>query len=361
MSEAAAVVRIDDTQLLDAVLRSAAALGCPVERAGDDVLVRARWSGDAVLVLDGPAARAAVAADLPRRDGLVVVCAERCDDATWSAALALGARCVVRMPREQRVLSDALAEGTHRLPETDGAIVSVVGGRGGAGASVFSAATALVAARRGTDSLLIDCDALGGGIDLAVGMEAAPGMRWPDLRMTDGRIAADALRAALPTDRVRGGTMAVLSCDRAGHGPSPSALAAVLAASVRSGGTAVCDLPRSLDEVAAVAVRASAVTVLVVPAELRACAAAARVADGLRALGAEPVAVIRGPAPGGLRPADAAAEVGVPLLVGMRSELSLPEAVENGSFRLRRRSPLLAAAASALDRCGEPRAELSAA
>lgn len=361
MSETAVVARIDDTQLLDGVLRCAAALGCPVETAADGAVVRARWSSDAVVVLDGAAARAAVSAEMPRRDRLVVVCGQRCDDATWRAALTLGARCVVRMPREQRVLADALADGARTIGEPDGVVVSVFGGRGGAGASVFAAATALVAARRGADALLLDCDPLGGGIDLVVGMESVPGMRWPDLRMTDGRIAVDALRAALPGERVRGGSLAVLSCDREGRGPSPSALAAVLAASARSGGTAVCDLARLPDELAAVAVRSSTVTVLVVPAELRACAAAARVAAGLRALGGEPVAVIRGPAPGGLRPADAAAEVGVPLLVAMRSELSLPECLENGRFRLHKRSPLLAAAACALDRCVQQSAEAVAA
>ena len=50
-----------------------------------------------------------------------------------------------------------------------GAVIAVIGGRGGAGASVF--ATAL--AHSATEALLVDLDPWGGGIDLLLGAETA--------------------------------------------------------------------------------------------------------------------------------------------------------------------------------------------
>ena len=63
-----------------------------------------------------------------------------------------------------------------------GAAVAVVGGCGGAGASVLAAALAVTAVRHGGRALLVDCDPLGGGLDLVLGAEHVAGLRWPDDR-----------------------------------------------------------------------------------------------------------------------------------------------------------------------------------
>ena len=60
-------------------------------------------------------------------------------------------------------------------------MLAVVGGRGGAGASVFAVATAVRAARSGERALLVDCDPLGGGVDLVLGAEDLDGLRWPEV------------------------------------------------------------------------------------------------------------------------------------------------------------------------------------
>ena len=65
-----------------------------------------------------------------------------------------------------------------------GAVIAVIGGRGGAGASVF--ATAL--AQSAPDALLIDADPWSGGIDLVLGTESETGLRWPDLALQGGRL-----------------------------------------------------------------------------------------------------------------------------------------------------------------------------
>src|SRR5690606_6246365 len=109
--------------------------------------------------------------------------------------------------------------------------------------------------------------------------------------------------AALPAPRVvRGGEgrLAVLSCERAAHGPAPGAVVAVLEAGRRAGETVVCDLPRYPTEAALAALGVADVTLVVVPADLRSCAAAARVAEILAERGIPAGAVVRGPSPGGV-------------------------------------------------------------
>ena len=101
-------------------------------------------------------------------------------------------------------------------------MVAVVGGRGGAGASVLAVAIAARARTRGTRALLVDCDPLGGGLDLVAGAEELEGLRWGGLALGGGgggRVAAASLHEALPSPD---GLLTVLSCDRAGGGPSPT-------------------------------------------------------------------------------------------------------------------------------------------
>jgi hypothetical protein len=69
--------------------------------------------------------------------------------------------------------------------------------------------------------------------------------------------------------------------------------------------------------------------------------------------------VVRGPAPGGLRAREVAEVAGVPLLAAMRPEPMLARQLEQGGVRLRRRSPLAAAAhrvLAVLDHAGGARA-----
>ena len=61
-----------------------------------------------------------------------------------------------------------------------------------------------------TPALLIDLDSCGGGIDLLLGGESAPGLRWPDLSLRAGRLSWTEVRDALP----RRNGVAVLSASR---------------------------------------------------------------------------------------------------------------------------------------------------
>ena len=203
-----------------------------------------------------------------------------------------------------------------------GLVVSVVGGRGGAGASVLAAGLALTAARAGVDTLLIDADPLGGGLDLVLGWEDRPGTRWP--QVVSG--ATEAI-AALPCQA----SLAALSYDRA---PAPrvglDTLSTVLAHGRRHRELVIVDVPRQFDDRALLALTDADQVFLVVPAQLRACAAAGRVLEVTRPHCDRISVVVRGPGPGGLTVGDVAEALGLPAAGYLRSEPGLARDLERG-------------------------------
>jgi secretion/DNA translocation related CpaE-like protein len=347
------LVMCGDEPVLDELLRLAAAAGCELHRVPDVVAARRSWAGAPMVLLDEAAARQCVAADLPRRDDVLLVCGQDPPPGhLWHIGVDIGAQQVLSLPAAATWLTEAFADAVDRPAVAAGRLLAVLGGRGGAGASVFAAAIALAALRRGSGTLLVDCDPVGGGIDLVLGAETEAGLRWPELRLRGGRVPIAALREALP-GRGRAQTrLTMISCDRDGPGPTPDALTAVLDAGRRAGETVICDLPRTTSDVVELVLDRAELTVLLVPAEIRAVAAAHRMADWLRGRGIRVEAVVRGPAPGGLRPAEVAVAIGLPLLAAMRPEPGLANALERGALRDRPSGPLAGAAVAALDALG---------
>jgi hypothetical protein len=88
---------------------------------------------------------------------------------------------------------------------------------------------------------------------------------------------------------------------------------------------------------------AADLVVVVAPADVRSCAAAAALAPWVSAANPNSGVVVRGPSPGGLRSADVARIVGLPLLAAMRAQPGVTGALERGGLQLRRRSPLATA------------------
>ena len=338
------LVMVSDADLLDTVLRTAAAAGCEVVRALDPTEARRSWPVAPLVLLDASSARACADSGLPRRAGVIVAVSGEPPPEAWKHAVAVGAEHVISLPEAEPWLVAALAQAVEG-GGGDGAVLAVVGGRGGAGASVFAVATAVQAARSGGRVLLVDCDPLGGGLDLVLGAEDLGGLRWPGVGTGVGRVPASALHAALPAPDLdpRGG-LAVLSCDRSAHGPSPDAVASVLDAGRRAGETVVCDLPRYPTEAAVAALEVADLTVLVVPADVRSCAAV--VAEhGCPSTGL----VVRGPAPGGIAPDEVATALDLPLIAAMRAERGLARMLERGEAPGRSRGPLATAATTVLD------------
>jgi secretion/DNA translocation related CpaE-like protein len=338
--------------LADEVVRLAAAAGCDPQRVTDLATAREQWNCAALVLLDVDAARASASAGLPRRDGVVIVSADG-DSEVWQSAVAVGAQHVAVLPDAEAWLVGTLADAVES-PADPGRVLAVLGGRGGAGASVFATAVAVAVAEAGRHAMLVDCDALGGGLDLALGAEKMDGLRWPGLSLGDGRVPAAVLHAALPTPRVgRRGGLTVLSYgrsdyDRDGAVPDGVAVRTVCGAGRRAGEIVVCDVPRSPCEPGTAALESADLAVLVVPAEVRACAAAAAVAARVRRYGVSLQLVVRGPAPGGITPSDISRALGLPLLAAMRAQPGLAGALDRGAMPGRSRGPLATAARQVL-------------
>lgn len=316
----------DDEKLLDDLLRLAAAAGVEGDVAHDAGAARARWPSASLVVVGDDQADALARLAPTRRSGVVLVGRDRRDADVWRRGVDIGAEQVLFFPADEPWLAGRLADAADGASE-EGLVLGVIGGRGGAGASVLATALSVTAARRGLSVILVDLDPLGGGLDLVVGAEGATGLRWPDLADSKGRLAARALRAELPG---RHG-LAVLSWDRGDpRTVSPEASGAVLAAARRASDLVVLDLPRRRDTVTDEAVARCATVLLVVPAEVRAVAAAARVANGLTSLAADLRVVTRGPSSSGLNGRDVASVLALPHGAHMAAETRLTARLDRG-------------------------------
>jgi secretion/DNA translocation related CpaE-like protein len=324
---------VDGSAMRDGVDRVAAAAGVAVVYASQAPSLQA-WTGASAVLLDAAGARRCASPELPRRGHIVLLGNTRPQDAEWEAAIAVGAQRVMTLPADEAELVAVLSEAAEARRDDGrrGAVVAVMAGRGGAGASLFATALAHTA----SDVLLVDVDPWSGGIDLVVGSEEASGLRWPDLALEHGRIDIAALRQALPgRDGLR-----VLSSVRAGNDIEPGPLAAVIEAGRRGGATVICDLPRRLTRAVEIATDAADLVVVVTTADVRACAATTAVAQALSAINPNVGLVVRGPSPSGLRSVDVARIVGLPLLATMRPQPGLAEVVERRGLRMRHHSPL---------------------
>lgn len=331
---------VDDPELSASADRIAAAVGArAVATAAPS---RRSWLAAAAVVLDERAARRCAQAGMPRRDGVALIGPEYPSASMWTAAIDIGAQFVGALPDQEADLVRHVADSTERggLAVHSGRVIAVSAGPGGGGASVFAAALA----RCAPEALLVDLDPCGGGIDLLLGAESTPGLRWPDLRLQSGRLSWTALREALPRQQ----EMSFLSGTRTFHDVDAGAVGAVLDAGRRGGSTVICDVPRQPVRAAACAVQSADLAIIVSTCDVRGIAATAVVAAVTRTLNPNIGLVVRGPAPGGLQASEVAEVAEVPLLAAMRPEPMLAVRLEQGGLRLRRRSPLAEAARTVL-------------
>jgi secretion/DNA translocation related CpaE-like protein len=319
------LVMTGDPDLLDDLLRLAAAGGSEVDVAPDPAAARPRYADAPIVFVGVDQIESCLRARLPRRARVVLVGHGEIPDAGWAAAQPLGIEHIVTLPLAEPWVVDRFAERLR--PSATGRLLAVLGGRGGAGASILAGGLAVTAVAAGHRTLLVDADPLGGGLDLLLGWEQVDGLRWGALAGAGGRVDPPALLEALP----HRGDLVLLSFDRDVLPAVPGeAMAATLDAARRGRDVIVADLPRRLDDAAVLALQAADRAVLIVPAELRATAAAARVAQNARLHCSELSVVVRGPAPGKLRPREVAAALSLPLAGSLRPEPALCRALERG-------------------------------
>ncbi|MDA0566500.1 histidine kinase [Streptomonospora sp. S1-112] len=328
----------DHPELLDDLLRLAAAAGVEATVAHHPAHAAGEWARAPAVVVGADLLRAACELGLRPRPHVVVAALGGADTAVWEAALRLGAESVLRLPEDEPRLSGVLADSAHTRPGR-GRVVSVVGGRGGAGASVLAIALALAGRRAHLDSALIDTDPLGCGLDLLLGAEHAEGARWGDLVKREGRLNWSALRAALP--RVHGLTL--LTWERGPAAPvPPAAVRAVVACAARGADLVVADLPRGLGAAAEDVLRRTTLALLVVTADLPGVIAANRLVPRLRATTANTRVLIGGGA-SDLSAADITDALTLPLAGRVPPDRDLARALRLGLPPGERRSSPLAA------------------
>jgi secretion/DNA translocation related CpaE-like protein len=331
--------------LLDHLVRLVAAAGGEADVAVDAVAARPLWSRASVVLVGEDVTADVGSAGLPRRPGVVLAGIDRAQPETYVGAVQVGAEEVVVLPDAEEWLVRRIADALEG-DATTAFVLATLGGRGGGGASTLAVALALAARRQHRSTVLIDADQFGGGLDLVLGGEETPGLRWSGLTQARGRVSSTALDA-LPRMR----DVPVLSFDRTEvREVTDAAMQAVLSAACRAHELVVVDLPRRVDALTRVVLDRADLTLLVVPAEVRATAAAARLVAVVGLVAADLRIVVRRPAPSGLEAPLIAGALGLPLAGDLRAEPGIAGALERGEPPGRRgRGPLASFCSTILD------------
>lgn len=299
-----------------------------------DVSEAAPFWDSAAAVLVGSDVR-----ELPprRRAPAVLVGLSGEGDSLWHLGAAIGAQRVAVLPDAASWLAEYLSRS--RSPEAGGVVLGVTGGCGGAGATTAAIWISQVAAGLGVRVLLVDADPWGGGVELALAAEEAPGLRWPDLADARGSIDPGQLADALPV----AGEFSFLSWPGSRDRPAPvdsSAVGGVLDAARRGFELVVVDIGRNAEPLRTFAWDCDRLLV-VVPAQLKAAVASARLLQELPPVDAG--LVIRGKAGAALDGTLIADSVGLPLFAvlpeirGTAGATELGRLLEQGRRRSVRR------------------------
>lgn len=354
MTQNSPLLLTDDDVLRADVQRLAAAAGVVPDVARQATEALRGWASASVVLIGADRAASMARLRPPRRPGVHVIGTGPLADQLFRDALACSAETVAELPASETWLVELLTDTADGAAGA-GTVIAVMGGSGGAGATTFAAALGEASARL-TPTLLVDGDLLGPGVDRVLGMEDAPGIRWDALLQVTGRLSARSLRDSVPA---RGG-LGVLSwpADRPRSLPA-FAVRELLSAAVRGYGVVLVDLSRHADavtdEILARSDHVVLVSTLTVPAVAAATRTAARVPDGVRRH-----LVTRG-SPVGVAPEEVARVLGIPLLVAMRDQRGLDEAVNLGAGPSRSsRGVLVRAARTVLDSLVTPVAESAA-
>jgi secretion/DNA translocation related CpaE-like protein len=339
-----------DEQILDDVLRLAAAAGVDLDVAHDSSAGLRGWSSASTVLVGADLAAVVAAHQPPRRPHVHLLAHAPPEEGLFRSAVALGAQDVSELPAAEDWLVDLLsdvADGVVRSALT----VGVVAGSGGAGATTFATALAITAAEA-APAMLVDLDPFGPGVDHVVGLDAdasaaVPGVRWGDLAESRGRFGSTALRRALP----QRGQLSVLTWSSgATAAPDLPLVREVLTAAQRGNDVVVGDLPRAGDPVTADVVGRCDHVVVVAEPTLPSAASTVRVVARLRESNSHVGLVIRG-SDGSLTAERIAASLDVPLLAEMTRQRRLVEHVDLGLGPVHaRRGPLARAAGEVLQR-----------
>lgn len=314
-----------DEDLLDALLRLGADAGVELDVAPDAGSANSMWGAASLILLDASLIDDVETTAPARRSGVIVVGRDLDDASIWRRAVRVGADSVVFLPDCVPWLVEQLTAAVRTTSSSQ--VVAILGSVGGAGVSTLAASLAMRALDRHVESVLVDADPLGGGLDLLLGVERLAGVRWHDLAQTSGRMEPTALIDVLP----RSDGLAVLSwSQRDGSAPSDEAFGHVLNSLIAGSDLVVCDLALTDSGLTHCVLEAATTAIVVVPARVRAVAAAASLRPKLHEHIDDVRLVVRAPAPGGLDANEIAGTLQWPLLETLSNDGRRAEWEENG-------------------------------
>lgn len=337
--EAVPLIATADTELLDDLLRLSAAASVRVNTAGTVDRALLSWPRSPLVVLGADLYPELRAGERPPHARFVVVARGAHGPRSEPGAgpgLALGrdgpegAGGAMLLPRDEILLTGLISASGQ--PGRRAPTVAVMGGRGGAGASLLAVALSLAGARGGHGTALLDADPLGCGPDILLGCERDPvdgRLGWDDLTDRRGRLRWSDVAARLPGPA---GISVLTWVHRpdARRGPLPAAAARSMLESARQGcDLVVIDLPRSFGAAVTAFLNRSDLVLLVVPAQVAAVVAASAMVPRLRAESREVRAVVRG-ASGGLTADVVARGLGLPLGADLPPEPGLERTLTAG-------------------------------
>lgn len=342
MTTRSVFLAITDTLVHPEVMSIAAATGMDIVSSADPREISALAPKASVIVVDSATAshvRTVLDAQGRSTNKVLLVYPEP-GPIDWKLALKTRAADAFIIPAQATELLRALRHSTNEATNKKlGSVIALSSATGGAGCSTIAAALALYSHHH-TPTVLIDADPCSGGIDLLIGCEDSPGVRWPDLTSTDGVLSGTDLVAALPKS---GAGLPVLSIDRqcGDSGITEEKLRQVIAA-IRSTHRIVIDIPAYAKEFGTVVTAADEFFVII-PPEVQAAAAAHRMLKQLRehhpkqTSRLQPVGVIRHRGWSGLRSKDVESIIGITVVAELSSIPGLPKKVEcfglNGTGR----------------------------
>jgi secretion/DNA translocation related CpaE-like protein len=338
-----------DPLLVADVQRLCAAAGVVPEVVRDPAHAMRLWTGAPVVLVGEDCATALARSSPPRRARVHVLGRSPVGDAMFRDALGVGAETVAGLPASETWLVELLTD-VGDGGAAPGVTIGVIGGSGGAGATVFAATLAQMATAAGR-TLLVDADPIGAGIDRVLGLESSDGIRWDSMLQTTGRLSSRSLREALP----RTGQLSVLTwpTDR------PASLQAfamreVLSAGRRGFDAVVVDLPRHRDAVVDETISRCDHVILVSTLTVPGVSSAARVAHRLP--DTPPRHLVTRGSRAGVTPESVSRLLRIPLLAAMSDQRGLDEAINLGAGPARsRRGTLARAARSAAGSLLDPR------
>ena len=347
MSSAPPLLITRDELLLDDLLRLAAAAGVSLDVAHDTTSGLRGWTSAAVVLVGVDQVGRVAEQRPPRRDHVHVVGHGPVEEGVFRRALDAGALNVLELPAAEAWLVELLTDVTDGHGGTRGRpsrTLGVIPGSGGAGATTFAAAVALVSSSRQV-SALVDLDPLGPGLDRVVGLDGSGGVRWDALTSSRGRLGSRSLREALPDKD----GLAVLTLDVAVPADlDATVVREVLSATQRGNDLVVVDLPRTLDDVTLEVVSRCDRVLVVVDPTIGGVASAAKVLAGLRPV-TERVGLVVRHGGAAIAPEQVGAALDAPVVADVPRQRRLAEHVELGLGPVHgRRSALARAARSAL-------------